>query len=101
LASSLLSPLSLHDALPICAVLEAAFGVILLGLDESDSRCSFPVLATSIAARHGMAPRHFNASDAPQKPMHTLACSACRMRSNSIDRKSTRLNSSHVKISYA
>src|SRR5690606_41271627 len=80
-SSSDIYPLSLHDALPIC-----------LGVDRpGDPVDAFVVVELAV---------HWNSS--------SFFCSAPRARDRCVltdpslqDRKSTRLNSSHVKISYA
>src|SRR5690606_41221327 len=86
-------PLSLHDALPICG---ARRGVgkedraMMTSISGRAVRASF--LAAAVAAGPASlaeaAPRMTNA----QKQQAEFLCQ---------DRKSTRLNSSHVKISYA
>src|SRR5690606_41344582 len=69
--------LSLHDALPICAVLE---GHLLLGVVGVEAVPGTPAQARPALPAHR-----------PPVQDHEVAG----------DRKSTRLNSSHVKISYA
>src|SRR5690348_17868438 len=89
LASSLISPLSLHDALPICALaIEPRLLLldeVLAGLNPSEVRDMLPVIraianrgVTIVMIEHIM------------QAVMSLA-----------DRKSTRLNSSHPSISYA
>src|SRR5690606_40752893 len=89
--STELHPLSLHDALPI-----------LMGSanrsnsPKSDSSCF------STGCRSPSQSRQSCGNGANCTPRAEGASkAACRERSRSIDRKSTRLNSSHVKISYA
>src|SRR2546430_10082593 len=87
-----ISPLSLHDALPICHVMRllkaAAIPVVLLdrrpGEDSAHPRCDLAGIdnhrAGYLAAEH---------------------LSRLGARRIGLDRKSTRLNSSHSQISYA
>src|SRR5690606_42001780 len=84
------SALSLHDALPILTTLAIDFGLLPLdvariariGLERERER--FLLL--------GCEPRHVASSDPFEREQFGIA---------DLDRKSTRLNSSHVKISYA
>src|SRR5690606_39971433 len=91
-ATAALSPLSLHDALPICA--------------PDRQACRYPPRAEDRATRRSAAPpyppRRDRAETArlPLWPRVPAAHAAKRGRTER-DRKSTRLNSSHVKISYA
>src|SRR5690606_41939122 len=87
-----LYPLSLHDALPILALhsLEGAPTWHLVGMEvnghASDPRVSSPIIAV----------------DNVMRTCATRGGDVYHLKGeSSIDRKSTRLNSSHVKISYA
>src|SRR5690606_40343115 len=95
------SPLSLHDALPISAILSNAD--LATFLDTSDEwiltrtgirerRISHVGLTDlgEVAARHALA-----AAGLEPSAIELIVFGTTR------DRKSTRLNSSHVKISYA
>src|SRR5690606_42029474 len=85
--------LSLHDALPICPR-----GLEVVLADElREIAAQSPTLQV-----HGQVPGGVHCSgqlsDAWRINLHTRIASRVLLR---IDRKSTRLNSSHVKISYA
>src|SRR5690606_39886986 len=100
-APALVHSLSLHDALPICRLLQPEFLALLatrtapggrlhLATDWADYALHMQeVLAGSPQWR--VDPRH---ADPTMRP-------AWRIETHFEDRKSTRLNSSHVKISYA
>src|SRR5690606_41033302 len=82
--------LSLHDALPICFAVP----------------CSVPV---QLRVRRGLSYCRLPAVSVPGRNLAAKACARVlaatpvqkRRRPAPLDRKSTRLNSSHVKISYA
>src|SRR5207249_11590704 len=79
------STLSLHDALPICAPERRDFG----DRDRAGARrVRSDVVLREVRVSH----RDLLAADRPSPPIESSA---------DIDRKSTRLNSSHVSISYA
>src|SRR5690606_41015555 len=82
--------LSLHDALPICRALRRqSYDLIEEGPDEGLFRVEYADIfgiPFDFTAKPVIAP--------PQPPRETVQVKA-------VDRKSTRLNSSHVKISYA
>src|SRR5207249_10137082 len=89
--------LSLHDALPIC---------------DRGSRLQFTPAGDDgqVGNRHGRSDPGRPASRAPEAMKIYLACTvrgdrrgllAGRTIAQRLDRKSTRLNSSHVSISYA
>src|SRR5690606_41998448 len=94
-APTRISPLSLHDALPICGEARVArlgqrAGVDrppLVIMDRLVARGLVPLLETQI----GIAD--------PAKPVDDNGVP--QIGPGGVDRKSTRLNSSHVKISYA
>src|SRR5207249_10779336 len=88
-----ISPLSLHDALPISLRARIAFVIVL------PSRCT---------NRSDRVPRFYPRLGAPVKNPPTFPFRSRPLRApgrterpGSEDRKSTRLNSSHVSISYA
>src|SRR5690606_39497098 len=89
-----ISPLSLHDALPILAAARDATGA---GLDQHFQPAFGGIPHVSrrlrIRARAGFR-RRTGLADRAESAAARNACM-------SPDRKSTRLNSSHVKISYA
>src|SRR5690606_42153002 len=78
-----LAPLSLHDALPICRRPSA----------------SSPGCPSARRSRRGSATAWWSRASAT--PATTTTSAAGAATPPSTDRKSTRLNSSHVKISYA
>src|SRR5690606_41653180 len=78
-----ISTLSLHDALPICASRRDRFG-----------RCPARTWASRISRNSPQ-----RSANSPRRA--AAASSSPRAPTRSRDRKSTRLNSSHVKISYA
>src|SRR5690606_42052158 len=83
--------LSLHDALPIS-------GITSVGVSASSAPPSFDACASSPSA--GSSPASPEAAREPS-PRPRRRSRRLRRRLRSPDRKSTRLNSSHVKISYA
>src|SRR5205807_8070599 len=88
------STLSLHDALPICS------------LQGRTSFAGTAILFTfgmeSHAASLAPALRHCSRTQHPGFPgIRRRVPKACRSKNNFGDRKSTRLNSSHLVISYA
>src|SRR5690606_41933543 len=87
-------PLSLHDALPIWGEVEVQPVVAVELLLEP---------AHELAA--GVQPRHLVlvlvGHELEEVARHRLGQVGRARRANALDRKSTRLNSSHVKISYA
>src|SRR5690606_42068478 len=84
-AAAVSSTVSLHDALPIC---DRRLAGVELGLGPYQRTC---VRSRALGGKHGRA-----ASLARGLQPHSD-----RARAHCQDRKSTRLNSSHVKISYA
>src|SRR5690606_42074719 len=83
-------PLSLHDALPILLTEAARRGDVAI----NDSGIGYGRLPSSVFS-----------GDCRMHTQHTVLSHNCRqeptMSTRAGDRKSTRLNSSHVKISYA
>src|SRR5207302_9546042 len=92
--------LSLHDALPICRMRKAELGVNLA--DEPCCQQRPVELVEGLEEPSGVAeresPRSAPLGEGASPP--TVATAALSP-SRTLDRKSTRLNSSHVKISYA
>src|SRR5690606_41234732 len=96
-----LSPLSLHDALPICDVLGAlsAVGMELVPVDLddeplADEQVHQPARELDLLAHRQPPP--------PKRRDHQRLKAGVGQsvhRKRELDRKSTRLNSSHVKIS--
>src|SRR5690606_41956456 len=82
-APTAIYPLSLHDALPICS----GFRYAAFRLVGSDDR---PEIITRLQS-----------SDFDTRLLVLTAAGPLQENDDSGDRKSTRLNSSHVKISYA
>src|SRR5690606_40546297 len=90
-----LSTLSLHDALPIYAG--------SLGLFDFDGNLKSTILIRSLHVRDGIASTQASAGIVYDSiPEQEWQETRNKMRAClTVDRKSTRLNSSHVKISYA
>src|SRR5690606_41888726 len=91
-ATTAIYTLSLHDALPICRV------------GDRRRRAAPPRPPGPWTGRGGRGPaqpQHPGAQQPPSFEAGLLARTKALMKRPSIDRKSTRLNSSHVKISYA
>src|SRR5690606_40820802 len=85
---------SLHDALPICTLAEcihAEFARIQFTLDLMPA----DIVGTNVIIEDDRGGKHFDFQRGPIFANIVLADEINR------DRKSTRLNSSHVKISYA
>src|SRR5690242_20982431 len=80
--------LSLHDALPISLSMSAA----------CRSTSAHRLLHASTRGRAGVRPT-LSAADSPYDPSPTCQCVEGQNKRS--DRKSTRLNSSHMSISYA
>src|SRR5690606_40215058 len=98
-ATASVHPLSLHDALPI-------FGTrIVWDLQMVNKRRSSPETAGSSGpvppTGGGPAPARWVGPEPRTIPQSGPGGSGTRGRRTRRDRKSTRLNSSHVKISYA
>src|SRR5690606_41739609 len=90
---------SLHDALPIFIVPPASGAFSALGLVASDIRRDWVrtlYLPLADAAPERLAEIYGELEDAGRRML-----AQARVRRPASDRKSTRLNSSHVKISYA
>src|SRR5207253_4161989 len=93
--------LSLHDALPICAL---PHEVTQLALDRVDLGAAGAAERRRAARgrrleRGGAQPRPWPARDEGGHPVAGDAAEHRRLRDTVADRKSTRLNSSHVAIS--
>src|SRR5690606_40727385 len=88
--------LSLHDALPIS--FEAPGGSLRRWPATSLQRLAPPIPAAASAAG---TPRSRSPAGARRRSPEALWFPRCLRRFPKRDRKSTRLNSSHVKISYA
>src|SRR5690606_39801357 len=94
-------PLPLHDALPILDAAILDFRQALAALIERHAhvagRCPLPDIPCDVRHAVGvLAKRAFGFREGIR-----LAAQVCLPRVTRQDRKSTRLNSSHVKISYA
>src|SRR5699024_12706229 len=94
-----LSTLSLHDALPIC-------------VSKLLSACGFPTILSGYTAYCSPKPLRFHFTEihclTPSRPYILSHRKPSRISgfssgsdASALDRKSTRLNSSHVSISYA
>src|SRR5207302_3616039 len=84
-------PLSLHDALPISAMDDP--DVVLLVDPDADRHAEQPVIGQRLG------PQRIDLED---RRLHELRLTHLPLEERlRADRKSTRLNSSHVKISYA
>src|SRR5690606_41756687 len=89
------STLSLHDALPICARPETQESRRRGVLQQRVWRVPLSIVLKRVVVQLGALARFTH-----RRERHTLVYDARRRRWVA-DRKSTRLNSSHVKISYA
>src|SRR5690606_41717198 len=89
-------PLSLHDALPISISVELGRGGATVVVNYAGNEAAARETCALVEAAGGKAEaRRFDVADA-------AACQAVIEETiQAQDRKSTRLNSSHVKISYA
>src|SRR5690606_41436894 len=96
-APSVIYTLSLHDALPICDRVQQA-GLARVGVtDDRDAGHLVGLPAAALGPAHRLHRR-----DLPAQLRDPLVdAPAIRLQLRLTDRKSTRLNSSHVKISYA
>src|SRR5690606_39566636 len=98
-ATPAIYPLSLHDALPISYMAEVHSSVRVVDLKSGRVLRSLPGLVRYL--RHAQPTALLSAlshANVVAVVAHWLANSKARLV---VDRKSTRLNSSHVKISYA
>src|SRR5207302_9148358 len=92
--TTLIYALSLHDALPICSIRPDV--IVVRTIDR-------PQVAAQAAAAHGQ----LDAGHEPAifcikgVPLADAGHQRTQLQEIAADRKSTRLNSSHVKISYA
>src|SRR5690606_41956868 len=89
------STLSLHDALPICDV------GLLLGVASLDRKALQQLIQHLLELRFGSRRRQIGDRLALEDRVDSRNRADLKLRRNELDRKSTRLNSSHVKISYA
>src|SRR5690606_40920050 len=85
---------SLHDALPIFQVIDGDFVTTEDGTGIVHTAPTFGADDAKVAKEHGVPP--MLVLDENQNPVPLVD-----LQGKFIDRKSTRLNSSHVKISYA
>src|SRR5207302_6248163 len=94
-------PLSLHDALPICTVVEIGpgQGVLTELLATRAGRVMAVELDRVLAAQLGMKFSRQNVEIVEANILDVSLAGLVRRRTQALDRKSTRLNSSHVKIS--
>src|SRR5205814_8895896 len=93
-ALSAFDPLSLHDALPISL---SACSIVAVSQDGSASSAATAASSTGCAA----SPRFFAAASSSGTKVSSSAKRKRTIAAASEDRKSTRLNSSHLGISYA
>src|SRR5690606_42025306 len=91
--------LSLHDALPISLVGAALYAVVMRGLRDT-SEATRIVVPVSVMLGF-LALGTWLWEPTPRSPRLFLKFFGEGNRVSLLDRKSTRLNSSHVKISYA
>src|SRR5690606_41944392 len=93
------SPLSLHDALPIfCGPMQICSAGQCIADTEA---CPAPTVRCGTGCVNTQnEPGHCGACDQPCAASEACQGGTCGC-SEGLDRKSTRLNSSHVKISYA
>src|SRR5439155_20244612 len=94
-ATSHISTLSLHDALPISTF------VALAATPRAEACCGAAPAAAPLAVAPAYAPAPTVVGYAPAIAAAPVACAAPVVCAAPVDRKSTRLNSSHVAISYA
>src|SRR5690606_40564036 len=90
--------LSLHDALPISRINRAMTKLV------GESACRWAQLGAELRDPSNAGPRQTPVPEAPVAPGNSRDDAhekPMRLKSRRLDRKSTRLNSSHVKISYA
>src|SRR5207302_9768980 len=96
-ATPVISTLSLHDALPICATASAVSrpDAVICSATFCGQETSTPAISNGLA--------NSAQSEATKQTTGWTGTSAASGSGASapLDRKSTRLNSSHVKISYA
>src|SRR5690606_41259160 len=90
-------PLSLHDALPICHVPDA----VDQALDDLLACVVQPPRSARQSTSHLALDAADHATDLVDRRRHSGLGAVDRVGDRGPDRKSTRLNSSHVKISYA
>src|SRR5205807_9259938 len=89
-------PLSLHDALPICGEATAA-----PASSEMNARRSIPLIPAQAGIQDGRAAERLGPRFRGDERIGALSLSVTRSPRRRADRKSTRLNSSHLVISYA
>src|SRR5690606_39818313 len=92
--------LSLHDALPICSRNAAIVGGVVGAILALVLLAAVAFLAFKYAVAHGLLSRASKTVDMSAANSNPLYKSETTVKTNP-DRKSTRLNSSHVKTSYA
>src|SRR5690606_40124095 len=97
-SSACFSPPSLHDALPIYHLVALALPLLLVGGDPGGPPGGHLLAAVEVAKQQAA----FELVTATHAPLVILLLSEVAITTDGAqDRKSTRLNSSHVKISYA
>src|SRR5690606_41539788 len=96
-----ISTLSLHDALPISATQRDLAGDLLENWGAELQELEPIEVKLEPSAQAGAGHVEQVALEARVTETGTLRLAAISQRSGQRDRKSTRLNSSHVKISYA
>src|SRR5690242_21089157 len=91
-------PLSLHDALPICLLVRVGMAA------HVDEQRGVVDGSTRVVVQAGVVGQAQRDQALAQHVLHRLAEAEVdpqRERGDQLDRKSTRLNSSHMSISYA
>src|SRR5690606_41956544 len=98
-ATPTLYPLSLHDALPILVGVEQTLHIADQPVQAAEDPATRQVERGGVGHRLRHVPVHVRPHEARHLP--DLVPEVAAIFDPALDRKSTRLNSSHVKISYA
>src|SRR5690606_41866185 len=94
-------PLSLHDALPISSGGRKGTGHQARSANDKAPRCGALYIHSAVAGQQRRLLATGAAVGQPVQLLQTGQAFAVLVDDQRLDRKSTRLNSSHVKISYA